>query len=63
MARKPILNNLLVADILWISLHMEKEDVKSILEKTSIAHYEDESKRCLKNMVRNGLNQLFLVIT
>lgn len=51
-ARKPISDNLLLADLLWLSLHTEMETIKNILENISTAHYEEENKQCARNMVR-----------
>lgn len=51
-ARKPISDNLLLADLLWLSLHTEMETMKNILENISTAHYEEENKQCARNMVR-----------
>ncbi|KAJ6644535.1 Augmin complex subunit dgt3 [Pseudolycoriella hygida] len=47
---RPIAENLLLSDTLWILLQMEMETVKSILEHISMAHYEQENGQCTTNM-------------
>lgn len=51
--RKPISDNLLLGDLLWLSLQAEMETMKNILENISMAHYEEENKQCARNLVRN----------
>lgn len=50
-ARKPIADILLVADILWLSLNMERQEMKNILDKISMTRYEEDNKQCARNMV------------
>lgn len=50
-AAKPISDKLLLADLLWLSLHAEMETMKNVLENISTAHYEDENKQCARNLV------------
>lgn len=52
---KPISDNLLLGDLLWLSLHTEMETMKYILQNVSTAHYEEENKQCARNLVRKWL--------
>lgn len=48
---KPISDNLLLGDLLWVSLDTEMETMKNILENVSVAYYEEENKQCARNLV------------
>lgn len=47
-----ISDNLLLGEVLWLLLQTEMETVKKILENISVAHYEEENKKCARNLVR-----------
>lgn len=49
---KPISDNLILGDILWLLLHSEMETMKFILQNVSTAHYDAENRQCARNLVR-----------
>lgn len=61
-ASKPISDNLLLAELLWLSLRSEMETSQNILKNISTERYVEENKQCSRNLVRTALNNIVVLI-
>lgn len=50
---KPMSNELLISEILWLLMQMENDNTKNIFQNITVDRYKTENKQCLRNMVCN----------
>lgn len=57
MCAASVSDHLLLSELLWLSLNIERQTIENILENVSSDHYENENEQCARTAVCKQCNQ------